>query len=115
MSALKRPFGDIGSTASDGAVGLAKRTVSSRNSFLRSIINNEINDENAEDTTNEVSESLSKASSSSVVTASSSACRPGAVHIPPKCSPSSCEICYGMVSLNLRLCIDGGLVEFTVA
>lgn len=97
MSALKRPFGDISSTAPDGAVGLAKRTVSSRNSFLRSILNDEFNDENAEETTNEVSESVSKASSSSVVNASPSECRPGAVQIPPKCSPSSCEICYGML------------------
>lgn len=102
MSTLKRPFGDIGSTAPNGDVGYAKRTAGSRTSFSRRILNEEFDDDSVEYAAKEV------AGSSDVVAADSSACWPRAVQLSPTCSLSGYEICcYGMVGFDLPLRIAG--------
>ena len=117
--ALKRPFEDVGSTTSKFSAGPAKKIASLSSCPLRNLLNDDNDGNSAGNTKNDVSESISKTTSSSAVAASLVGFPlPGRNLSPPACGLSAFEqsqeysvkdheICYGTVSLNYRFCIDG--------
>ena len=68
--ALKRPFEDVGSTISRCSAGHAKRIASLGSFPLPNLLNDDIGGNSTGNTKNDVSESISKATSSSAVAAS---------------------------------------------
>lgn len=120
MSVLKRGFEDVSSPTPKVAACRAKRLASSRISFMRTVLNDEIDDETAGNTKNEVSKSVPREIIPSAIAASqTSVLSPKRTHSPSahglstfhnfrECSISDHEICYGMASFEYPFCIGGG-------